>query len=96
MHHRRWHARRRQLRTRLQAKAQQQQRDPYDLLGVERGASKAEVRAAYLQRMKLLHPDVNPSDDATQQATLLNAAYESLLRDLVRTDRHPVIAPFAI
>lgn len=60
--------------------------DPYRVLGVEPGATKAEVRAAYLESMKSLHPDVNPSPDATQVATCLNMAYEEVL-DRMGTSR---------
>ncbi len=34
-------------------------RDPYEVLGVRRGAPFKEIRAAFLNKMRLYHPDVN-------------------------------------
>ncbi|KAL4436707.1 hypothetical protein ABPG75_003846 [Micractinium tetrahymenae] len=54
--------------------------DPHALLQVPRGASRRAIRAAYIERIKLLHPDVSASgDDTTAQAAALNAAYERLM-----------------
>jgi hypothetical protein len=50
------------------------------VLGCARSASRAAIRTAYLERMKLLHPDVNPSEDTTQQAVAINAAYLQLMQ----------------
>lgn len=49
------------------------------LLGVPRDASKGQIRAAYVAKMKQLHPDVNPDAGATAAAAQLNAAYDVLL-----------------
>lgn len=54
--------------------------DPYALLQVSRGASRRAIRAAYIERIKLLHPDVSPpGEDTTAAAAALNAAYEALM-----------------
>lgn len=45
------------------------------VLGCRRDASRAELRAAYYERMKLLHPDMNMDADTTVDAVILNAAY---------------------
>ncbi|GDY29233.1 J domain-containing protein [Gandjariella thermophila] len=54
--------------------------DYYELLGVERGASAAEIRSAYLARAKAAHPDVGGS---TERFHLLQQAYQTL-RDPAR------------
>ena len=50
------------------------------VLGCARFASRATIRAAYLERMKLLHPDLNPGEDTTEQAVAINAAYLQLMQ----------------
>lgn len=73
---------------RVRAQQQQGQGQPpaaldaaaaYRLLRVERGSSRREVRAAYIELIKDLHPDLNPDQDTTQAAAQLNAAYELVL-----------------
>ena len=39
---------------------------PYEVLGLDPGARKAEVRAAYLFLVKKHHPDKNPGDKASE------------------------------
>ena len=52
-------------------------RDPYQTLGVSKGASEAEVKSAYRKLAKKLHPDANKHDPkAASRFAELNAAYE--------------------
>jgi len=52
-------------------------RDPYDILGVSKNASAAEVKSAFRRQAKKLHPDANKHDPkAASRFAELNAAYE--------------------
>ncbi len=52
--------------------------DYYETLGVDRGASPAQIQAAYRKLARKLHPDVNKSPDAEEKFKRLNEAYEVL------------------
>jgi DnaJ-class molecular chaperone len=52
-------------------------RDPYDVLGVSKGASEAEIKSAFRRLAKKLHPDANKHDPkAASRFAEINAAYE--------------------
>lgn len=54
-------------------------RDYYDLLGVERGASEADIKKAYRKKAMDLHPDKNRDDpDALGHFKEINEAYDVL------------------
>ncbi len=54
-------------------------RDPYEVLGVERGASEEEVTKAYRKLAKKYHPDLNPdNEDAARKMSEINAAYDQI------------------
>lgn len=74
--------------------------DPYERMGLDRAGNltEAEVRAAYRQRVKLVHPDLaggDPLEVARREALTLalNEAYVSVLRDLQMPPgkREPVV-----
>ncbi len=56
-------------------------RDYYDVLGISRSASKDEIRQAFRQKARKLHPDVNNAPDAEEQFKELNEAYQVLSDD---------------
>lgn len=60
---------------------QQSKRDYYDVLGVARNASAADIKKAYYAKAKKVHPDANPDDpEAKDKFAELSHAF-SVLRD---------------
>jgi DnaJ-class molecular chaperone len=54
-------------------------RDPYEVLGVDRKASAADIKSAFRRLAKKLHPDANKNDPkAASRFAEINAAYEIL------------------
>ncbi|TCT44711.1 DnaJ C-terminal domain-containing protein [Martelella mediterranea] len=59
--------------------AQSDIKDPYAVLGVAKNASEADIKKAYRQLAKKLHPDLNPGDKAkAEQFSAVTAAYDLL------------------
>ena len=52
--------------------------DYYSVLGVSRNASDAEIKKAYREQARKLHPDVNQSADAEERFKALNEAHQVL------------------
>lgn len=50
----------------------------YHLLGLERGADRDAVKAAYREKARQLHPDTNHDKDAAQKMQQINAAYDRI------------------
>jgi curved DNA-binding protein len=53
-------------------------KDYYAALGIERGASEAEIKKAYRRRARKYHPDVSKEPDATEQFKVIAEAYQTL------------------
>jgi|GEM_PF-5994506 len=58
----------------------------YEVLGVEPSATPDEIRAAYRQKAKELHPDLNPARDTHAEMAQVNAAFETLSSPALRTE----------
>ncbi|TPW28483.1 J domain-containing protein [Martelella alba] len=59
--------------------AQNETRNPYDVLGVARDASEADIKKAYRKLAKTLHPDLNPGDKKkAEEFSKVTAAYDLL------------------
>ena len=54
-------------------------RDPYQVLGVDRAASDAEIKRAFRRLARQHHPDRNPGDSAAEERfKSIQSAYDSI------------------
>lgn len=51
----------------------------YRLLEVSPNSSRADIRTAYINKIRTMHPDISTDEDATSDAVALNAAYAALM-----------------
>ena len=58
--------------------ANENKRDYYEVLGVEKNAAEAEIKRAYRKLAAKYHPDVNHEPDAEAKFKEINEAYEVL------------------
>ncbi|GIU69479.1 MAG: chaperone protein DnaJ [Candidatus Woesearchaeota archaeon] len=63
------------------------EKDYYKILGVDRNASKEEIKSAYKRLAKQYHPDVNKSPDAAEKFKEINEA-ASVLGDDVKREQY--------
>lgn len=56
-------------------------RDYYEILGVEKNASKDDIKSAFRKKARQLHPDVNKAPDAEEKFKELGQSYEVLMDD---------------
>lgn len=55
--------------------------DYYEILGVDKNASKDDIKSAFRKKARTLHPDVNKAPDAEEKFKELGKAYETLMDD---------------
>lgn len=55
--------------------------DYYEILGVDKNASKDEIKSAFRKMARIWHPDVNKSPEAETKFKELGQAYETLMDD---------------
>jgi len=66
----------------------------YEILGVEKNAAAAEIKKAFREKAKRLHPDIAGSDSATEQMRKLLTAYETLNNEQRRQEYDRVYSRF--
>jgi molecular chaperone DnaJ len=71
------------------------ERSYYDVLGVERSASDAEIKRAFRRLAQKWHPDVNSSDEAHERFKEVNEAYQ-VLSDPQRRQAYDVFGPAGV
>ena len=66
-------------------------RDPYEVLGIQRGATDDEIKKAYRAKCKRWHPDLNPNDPtAEEHFKEVQAAYDAITKGDTRSEERRV------
>ena len=59
--------------------------DPYQVLGVSRGASDEEIKKAYRSKSRMYHPDANVNnpnkDQAEEKFKQVQQAYDQIMKE---------------
>jgi DnaJ-class molecular chaperone len=63
-------------------------RDPYEVLGVSRGADQQEIKSAYRRLARTLHPDLNPDDPKAEDKFKEASTAYDLLSDEIKRGRY--------
>ncbi len=63
-------------------------RDPYEVLGIPKTATEAEIKRAYRRLARKHHPDVNPGDTSAQKKFQEIATAWEVLKDPARRERY--------
>jgi molecular chaperone DnaJ len=50
----------------------------YEILGLPLSADRDRIRRAYLEKVRSVHPDINPSENATKEFIRIKEAYDTL------------------
>ena len=71
------------------------QKTYYDILGVAKDASLADIKKAYRKLVRQYHPDVSKDPDADQKTSEINLAYNTLKDEAKRAEYDEMLAnPF--
>ena len=54
-------------------------KDHYEVLGIPNDSGPDIIRRGYLDKVRMVHPDINPSADAHKEFILLKEAYDVLM-----------------
>ncbi|XP_063727709.1 dnaJ homolog subfamily C member 10-like [Symsagittifera roscoffensis] len=63
----------------------------YELLGVEKNATQSEIRKAFIEKSKTVHPDRNQTSTAQEQFKKLNEAYSTLREPSLRREYDSIL-----
>lgn len=63
-------------------------KDPYEVLGLSRGATQDDIKKAYRKLARTLHPDLNPGDRAAEDKFKQITAANDFLTDPVKKARY--------